>query len=272
MAAQARAPMRLSPLLHCRGPRSTAACWRRRPPPTCLPPWRSPPSLARRSPLTLLPTHPLSHPPSQQLLLHYNRFLELCKRQGPAGMGVVQQAVTLVSSRMSAGAGGGMRGQGAPRGMRPAAAQQAAGAGGSGARSLRMQLAACGKCRSFLPAWSRSWRSHQQRHPPPTHPTHPPRPTILIPPRSPPSCTTSSSSRAEAGQAACRPLRCCCRRRRQRGPPAAAAAGHGLRQFAGAAAAAQPAPHRPLRAPPPAKPPSLRACGASLALTDCVTS
>lgn len=32
-----------------------------------------------------------------QLLLHYNRFLELCKRQGAAGMGVVQGAVTLPS-------------------------------------------------------------------------------------------------------------------------------------------------------------------------------
>lgn len=32
-----------------------------------------------------------------QLLLQYNRFLELCKRQGAQGMGVVQQAVTLPS-------------------------------------------------------------------------------------------------------------------------------------------------------------------------------
>jgi hypothetical protein len=32
-----------------------------------------------------------------QLLLHYNRFLELCKRQGGDGMAVVQQAVTLPS-------------------------------------------------------------------------------------------------------------------------------------------------------------------------------
>jgi hypothetical protein len=31
------------------------------------------------------------------LLLHYNRFLELCKRQGGAGMAVAQQAVTLPS-------------------------------------------------------------------------------------------------------------------------------------------------------------------------------
>lgn len=32
-----------------------------------------------------------------QLLLCYNRFLELVKRQGPAGLSVVQQAVTLPS-------------------------------------------------------------------------------------------------------------------------------------------------------------------------------
>lgn len=30
-----------------------------------------------------------------QLLLHYNRFIELCKRQGAAGLGVAQQAVAL---------------------------------------------------------------------------------------------------------------------------------------------------------------------------------
>jgi hypothetical protein len=32
-----------------------------------------------------------------QLLLHYNRFLELCKRQGAQGLAVVSQAVTLPS-------------------------------------------------------------------------------------------------------------------------------------------------------------------------------